>query len=85
MVLLHFNPVNLILKYIIITFEDFTHCMIRVNKFINDHNCEFNPRINPTQNNQLRWLCFITNETETEDKATLIEKFIPTEDEIKQY
>ena len=85
MILLHFNPINLVLKYIIITFEDFTQCMIRVNKFINEHNCEFNPIINPEQNNKLRWYCFITNETETEDKAKLIEKFIPTEEEIKKY
>ena len=59
--------------------------MIRVHKFVNEHNCEFNPRINPEMNNKLRWHCFITNETETEDKAKLEEKFIPTEDEIEQY
>ena len=85
MVLLHFNPINLILKYIIITFEDFTYCLIRVHKFINEHTCEFNPRINPTLNNKLRWYCFITNEIETDDKAILAEKFIPTDEEMKQY
>ena len=83
--MLHFNPLNLVLKYMIINFENFTQCLILVHKFINEHNCEFNPIIKPEINNQLRWYCFITNETDTEDKARLEEKFFPTEEEIERY
>ena len=87
MIMLHFNPVNLILKYMIINFENFTQCLILVHKFINQHNCEFwaNPITNQDKNNKLRWYCFVTNETDTEDKARLEEKFIPTEEEIEMY
>ena len=85
MILLHFNPVNLILKYMIINFENFTQCLILVRKFINEQNCEFNPITNQDKNNKLRWYIFVTNETDTEDKARLEAKFFPTEDEIKKY
>ena len=56
-----------------------------MHKFINEHNCEFNPRIDPEKNNKLKWYIFVTNETDTEDKARLESKFFPTEEEIKRY
>ena len=36
MALLHFNPINLILKYIIIKFEDFTMVMSIVKRELNE-------------------------------------------------
>ena len=36
MAMIHFNPVNLILKYIIIKFEDFTTIMSLVKKDLNE-------------------------------------------------
>ena len=36
MVLIHFNPINLILKYIIIKFEDFTMVMSSVKRELNE-------------------------------------------------
>ena len=36
MALIHFNPINLILKYIIIKFEDFTMVMSTVKRELNE-------------------------------------------------
>ena len=36
MALIHFNPINLILKYIIIKFEDFTMVMSNVKRELNE-------------------------------------------------
>ena len=40
MFLLHFNPVNLILKYTIIKFKNFTEIIIKVKEEINDRTTE---------------------------------------------
>ena len=80
--ILHFNPFNLILKFMILKFELFTEIAIEVQKYLNTRIYEFNPP-NKDENYQLRYYSYITNTTET-DKAILREMFIPTKDEIRR-
>ena len=76
----HFNPFNLILKFMIIKFELFTEIAIEVQKYLNTRIYEINlPNID--ENYQLRYYSYITNTTET-DKDILREMFIPTLDEL---
>ena len=79
---LHFNPVNLVLKYIIINFELFTQIAIEVQKYLNTRIYEINIP-NKDENYQLRYYSYITNTTET-DKGILREMFIPTKAELER-
>ena len=79
-IILHFNPLNLILKWMIINFDLFTEVAISVQKYLNTRIFEINPP-NIDENYQLRYYSYITNTTET-DKDILREMFIPTAKEL---
>ena len=82
MIIMHLNPLNLILKYMILNFNLFTEVAIEVQKYLNTRIYDFNPP-NLNENYQLRLLCFITNTTET-DKEVLRKRLIPTKEELRR-
>ena len=80
--MLHLNPINLILKYLIIKFDPFTEIAIGVLQYLNTRIFEFNPP-KTNENYQMRYYSWITNTVET-DKDILREMFIPTAEELKR-
>ena len=68
-IILFLNPLNILLKYMIIKFDLFTEIAIEVQKYLNTRIYEFNPP-KTNENKQLRYLCFITN-TYDDDKEKL--------------
>ena len=79
---IHLNPINLILKFMILKFDLFTEIAIEVQKYLNTRIYDFNPP-NINENYQLRYYSWVTNTTET-DKDILREMFIPTQKELQR-
>ena len=77
--ILHLNPINLILKFFIVKFEIFTSLAINIQKFVNHINPQYSiPKLSNTEENKkLRMIAWITS-TEEDDKDKLREMFLPT-------
>ena len=65
MILMHLNPLNLVLKYFILNFDLFTQIAIEVQKYLNTSIYEINPP-NTDENYHLHYYSYITNTTETD-------------------
>ena len=78
------NPINLLLKWTIIEFDDFQILTIELQKRINMYSGKLNVYWNSDKNQKIKLYKWITCETE-ESYDQLEEMFLPNEEELAEF